>query len=86
MNAAVFGKATLAVLNEDLRLEHELQTAMRRQREARPQFLSFTHGMADTVPAGSGARVGHEVPAVLISEGVGIALRRRRHPFAGATT
>jgi hypothetical protein len=25
-------------LNEDLRLEHELQTAMGRQRYARPQF------------------------------------------------
>ena len=39
MNAAVLGKATLAVLNEDLRLDHKLQTAMGRQRQARPQFL-----------------------------------------------
>jgi len=78
MNAAVLLEANL-----DLRLEHELQTAMRRQRMARPQFRSIAHGMARDCSssfAAAGTRVAHEVPAVLISEGVGVALRRRRRP------
>jgi hypothetical protein len=67
MNAAVFAKATLTVLNEDLRLDHELQTAMGRQRQARPQFLSLAYGMARH--RASCTRVGREVPAVLIFRG-----------------
>ncbi len=90
MDAAVFRKATLADLNEDLRLEHELQTAMGRQRKARPQFLSFAHGMArhryQQLWRATGTRVGREVPAVLISEGVGVALRRIGARSVGATT
>ena len=38
MNAAVSIEANLTVLNQDLRLEHELQTAMGRRRKAQPQF------------------------------------------------
>jgi hypothetical protein len=41
MNAAVPSKSNL-----NLRLEHQFQTAMRRQRGARPQFRSSAHGMA----------------------------------------
>jgi hypothetical protein len=41
MNAAVPSKSNL-----NLRLEHQFQTAMKRQRKARPQFRSSAHGMA----------------------------------------
>jgi hypothetical protein len=41
MNAAVPSKSNL-----NLRLEHQFQTAMTRQRGARPQFRSSAHGMA----------------------------------------
>jgi hypothetical protein len=70
MNAAVPIEANL-----DLRLEHELQTAMRRQRGARPQFRSSAHGMARACSSSltaAGTRIAREVPAVLILEGVGV--------------
>ena len=41
MNAAVPSESNL-----NLRLEHQFQTAMTRQRWARPQFRSSAHGMA----------------------------------------
>ncbi len=78
MNAAVLLEANL-----DLRLEHKLQTAMGRQRVARPQFRSIAHGMARDCSSGfpaAGTRFAHEVPAVLILKGVGVALRRQRRP------
>jgi hypothetical protein len=34
-----------SVSNLDLRLEHEFQTVMARQRSALPQFLSIAHGI-----------------------------------------
>jgi hypothetical protein len=80
MNAAVFGNATLAVLNEDLRLEHELQTAMGRQRQARPQFLSFTHGLARHCASRlwhAGRARGSGCPHL---RGRRYALRRHQHP------
>src|SRR5580704_16300304 len=76
-------------LREDLRLEHELQTAMRATAEP-SQFLSIAHGIGATrAPAACGAagiRVTHGVPAVLFLKGIGFArwsafvcaFRRRR--------
>jgi hypothetical protein len=46
MNAAV-----PIIWDLNLRLEHKLQTAMRRQRVARPQFRSFAYGLRITLPA-----------------------------------
>jgi hypothetical protein len=71
MNAAVPIKTNL-----NLRLEHELQTAMRRQREARPQFRSIAHGTArhcSSSFAATATRVAREAPAVLVLEGIGVA-------------
>ena len=69
MNAAVTIRSDL-----DLRLEHELQTAMRRQRLARPQFRPADglarHGSKSLVALGRG--VAHEAPAVLVL---------KRHPY-----
>ena len=85
MNAAV-----PTGMNLDLRLEHELQTAMRRQRGARPQFRSIAHGMARHCFSSfdaAGTRVAREVPAVLVLEGVGAACAappRSRHFSRGA--
>jgi hypothetical protein len=68
MNAAVPSEANL-----NLGLFHELQTAMRRQRGARPQFRSLLTAWRDIIPAALAplARVAREVPAVLILEGIG---------------
>jgi len=49
---------------------------MRRQRVARPQFRSFADGLARNCRGSSVAadtRVAHEVPAVLLLKGIGVA-------------
>lgn len=58
-----------------MRLEHELQTAMMRQRRARPRFRSFAHGMARHPVSSLAllARASREVPAVLLFKGIGVA-------------
>jgi hypothetical protein len=59
---------------EDLRVEHELQTAMRAT--AQPsQFLSITHGIGATRAPAAGScwvPVTHGVPAVLFLKGIGL--------------
>jgi len=71
MNAAVPIETNL-----NLRLEHELQTAMRRQHGARPQFRSIAHGTAlrcFSSFAAAATRVAREVPAALVLKGIDLA-------------
>lgn len=66
----------------DLRLEHEFQTVMGRQRYAPPQSLSNAYGLGrNTVPgamAAHGTRVTREAPVVLLLEGISVACSYRR--------
>ena len=71
MNAAVPKSGDPNCWDLCLRFVHELQTAMRRQRGARPQFRSIADGMRGTVPAALALLPRtREAQAVLLHKGI----------------
>jgi hypothetical protein len=87
MNAAASIRSSLALLLEDLRLEHELQTAMGGS-AGRHRNFSIAYGIGATpsqVHLAPGTCLTREAPVVLFLEGIGVACSSRRHRrFFGA--